>query len=160
MNASSWFEITAFLLVVYFTDYWFSLLLGCPLSWPQMGSICIMVLCLARDHRAHRWHRHTGTIFQLFYRLHGLIFLVNGNQSLIIYIYIFFNLVEKAYAGSQTLQSIILLCTGTHKDGGYLAPKWLFLCMYVGLTIIWAILNTFALEVIAFIDVISIWWQV
>lgn len=66
----------------------------------------------------------------------------------------------QAYAGSQTLQSIILLCTGTYKDGGYLAPKWLFLCMYMGLTIIWAVLNTFALEVIAFIDIISIWWQV
>lgn len=66
----------------------------------------------------------------------------------------------QAYAGSQTLQSIILLCTGTNKGGGYLAPKWLFLCMYIGLTIIWAFLNTFALEVIAFIDIISIWWQV
>lgn len=32
--------------------------------------------------------------------------------------------------------------------------------MYIGLTIIWAVLNTFALEVIAFIDIISIWWQV
>ena len=32
--------------------------------------------------------------------------------------------------------------------------------MYIGLTLIWAVLNTFALEVIAFIDVISIWWQV
>ncbi|KAL5538823.1 hypothetical protein UlMin_044133 [Ulmus minor] len=66
----------------------------------------------------------------------------------------------QAYAGSQTLQSIILLCTGTNKDGGYFAPKWLFLCMYIGLTVIWAFLNTFALEVIAFIDIISIWWQV
>ncbi|KAK8644548.1 hypothetical protein V6N13_123851 [Hibiscus sabdariffa] len=66
----------------------------------------------------------------------------------------------QAYAGSQTLQSIILLSTGTNKDGGYFAPKWLFLCMYVCLTLIWAVLNTFALEVIAFIDIISIWWQV
>lgn len=32
--------------------------------------------------------------------------------------------------------------------------------MYIALTIIWAILNTFALQVIAFIDIISIWWQV
>ncbi|CAN6476084.1 unnamed protein product [Victoria cruziana] len=32
--------------------------------------------------------------------------------------------------------------------------------MYMALTIIWAVLNTFALEVIAFIDIISIWWQV
>lgn len=71
-----------------------------------------------------------------------------------------FKSIWKAYAGSQTLQSIILLCTGTNKDGGYLAPKWLFLCMYIGLTLIWAFLNTFALEVIAFIDIISIWWQV
>nr|GMC66496.1 amino-acid permease BAT1 homolog [Ipomoea batatas] len=66
----------------------------------------------------------------------------------------------QAYAGTQTLQSIILLCTGTNKDGGYLAPRWLFLCIYIGLTLIWAFLNTFALEVIAFIDIISIWWQV
>ncbi|KDP29461.1 hypothetical protein JCGZ_19290 [Jatropha curcas] len=66
----------------------------------------------------------------------------------------------QAYAGSQTLQSIILLCTGTNKDGGYFAPKWLFLCMYMGLTVIWAFLNTFALQVIAFLDVISMWWQV
>ncbi|CAI8600436.1 unnamed protein product [Vicia faba] len=66
----------------------------------------------------------------------------------------------QAYAGSQTLQSIILLSTGTNKGGGYFAPKWLFLCMYIGLTVIWAALNTFALEVIAFIDIISIWWQV
>ncbi|KAL1301170.1 amino-acid permease BAT1 homolog [Arachis hypogaea] len=65
----------------------------------------------------------------------------------------------QAYAGSQTLQSIILLSTGTHKGGGYFAPKWLFLCMYIGLTVIWAALNTFALEVIALIDMISIWWQ-
>nr|TKR79308.1 hypothetical protein D5086_0000273670 [Populus alba] len=66
----------------------------------------------------------------------------------------------QAYAGSQTLQSIILLSTGTNKNGGYFAPKWLFLCMYIGLTLIWAVLNTFALEVIAFIDVISIWWVI
>ncbi|XP_042985695.1 uncharacterized protein LOC122314275 isoform X2 [Carya illinoinensis] len=63
------------------------------------------------------------------------------------------------FTGSQTLQSIILLCNGTNKDGRYLTPKWLFLCMYIGLTIIWAFLNTFALEVIAFIDIISIWSQ-
>ncbi|KAJ0969468.1 hypothetical protein J5N97_022345 [Dioscorea zingiberensis] len=65
----------------------------------------------------------------------------------------------QAYAGSQVLQSIILLCTGTNKGGGYLAPRGVFLAMYVGLTIIWAILNTFALNVIAFIDIISMWWQ-
>ncbi|KAH7423877.1 hypothetical protein KP509_12G078700 [Ceratopteris richardii] len=32
--------------------------------------------------------------------------------------------------------------------------------MYLGLTFIWAILNTFALDVIAIIDILSIWWQV
>ncbi|KAI5015155.1 hypothetical protein ZWY2020_056545 [Hordeum vulgare] len=66
----------------------------------------------------------------------------------------------QAYAGSQVLQSIILLCTGTNKGGGYLAPRWLFLVMYLALTFIWAVFNTFALEVIAFLDVISMWWQV
>nr|CAD1836875.1 unnamed protein product [Ananas comosus var. bracteatus] len=66
----------------------------------------------------------------------------------------------QAYAGSQVLQSIILLCTGTNKGGGYFAPRGVFLAMYIGLTIIWAVLNTFALEVIAFIDLISMWWQV
>uniref|UniRef100_A0A0E0P9F0 Amino acid permease n=1 Tax=Oryza rufipogon TaxID=4529 RepID=A0A0E0P9F0_ORYRU len=66
----------------------------------------------------------------------------------------------QAFAGSQVLQSIILLCTGTNKGGGYLTPRWLFLLMYIGLTFIWAVLNTFALEVIAFLDLISMWWQV
>jgi amino acid permease (GABA permease) len=66
----------------------------------------------------------------------------------------------QAYAASQTMQSIILLSTGTNKGGGYLAPRGVFLAMYMGLTVIWAILNTFALDVIAFIDTISIWWQV
>lgn len=32
--------------------------------------------------------------------------------------------------------------------------------MYIALTVIWAVLNTFALEVIALIDIVSIWWQV
>ncbi|KAG4918101.1 hypothetical protein JHK84_055408 [Glycine max] len=64
-----------------------------------------------------------------------------------------------AYARSQTLQSIILLSTGTNKGGGYFTPKWLFLCMYIGLTITWEALNTFALEVIDLIDIVSIWWQ-
>ncbi|KAJ9128544.1 hypothetical protein P3X46_034894, partial [Hevea brasiliensis] len=48
----------------------------------------------------------------------------------------------QAYSGSQALQIIILLSTGTNKGGGY-----------------FAVLNTFALEVIAFLDIISIWWQ-
>lgn len=132
-----------------------------------MGSICVMVLCLARDHRTHCWHRYSGTNFSLRFCLSVFSFypfkaekefheLVSNSTRLINSV----NLGEKAYAGSQTLQSIILLCTGTNKDGGYFAPKWLFLCMYMGLTAIWAVLNTFALEVIAFIDVISIWWQV
>ncbi|KAG4909520.1 hypothetical protein JHK87_055636 [Glycine soja] len=64
-----------------------------------------------------------------------------------------------AYARSQTLQSIILLSTGTNKGGGYFTPKWLFLCMYIGLTVTWEALNTFALEVIDLIDIVSIWWQ-
>ncbi|KAH7423880.1 hypothetical protein KP509_12G078700 [Ceratopteris richardii] len=66
----------------------------------------------------------------------------------------------QAYAGSQVLQNIILLSTGTNKHGGYFAPKGVFLAMYLGLTFIWAILNTFALDVIAIIDILSIWWQV
>lgn len=68
--------------------------------------------------------------------------------------------VLQAYAGTEVLQSIILLCTGTNKGGGYFAPKWLFVCIYIAMTLIWAVLNTFALEVIAFIDIISLWWQV
>ncbi|CAI0430982.1 unnamed protein product [Linum tenue] len=54
----------------------------------------------------------------------------------------------------------MLLRTGTNKVGGYFTPKWLFLGIYVGVTLTWAFPNTFALEVIAFIDIISIWWQV
>lgn len=47
-------------LVINWTDYWFSLLLGCTFGWSQMGSLCIMVLCLAWDYRAHCWHGHSG----------------------------------------------------------------------------------------------------
>ncbi|EPS71462.1 amino acid transporter, partial [Genlisea aurea] len=65
-----------------------------------------------------------------------------------------------AYIGSQTLQIIILLCTGTNTNGGYSFPKWLFLVTYIALVIIWATLNTFALNVVALIDIVSIWWQV
>ncbi|KAM0971475.1 hypothetical protein ACFX13_019673 [Malus domestica] len=66
----------------------------------------------------------------------------------------------QAYSASQALQMVILLATGTNKGGGYFASRGVFLCMYIGLTIIWAVLNTFALQVIAFLNIISIWWQV
>ncbi|XP_044512157.1 amino-acid permease BAT1 homolog [Mangifera indica] len=66
----------------------------------------------------------------------------------------------QAYSGSQALQMIILLSTGTNKGGGYLAPRSVFLAMYMGLTLIWAFLNTFSLQVIAFLDIISMWWQI
>ncbi|KAJ9673539.1 hypothetical protein PVL29_023230 [Vitis rotundifolia] len=62
--------------------------------------------------------------------------------------------------GAQALQFIILLATGNNKGGGYFASKGVFLGMCMGLAIIWAVLNTFALQVIAFLGVISIWWQV
>ncbi|KAJ1696367.1 hypothetical protein LUZ63_004879 [Rhynchospora breviuscula] len=71
-----------------------------------------------------------------------------------------FGIGTQAYAGTQTLQSIILLCTGTNKGGGYFTPRGMFLAIYIGLTLIWAFLNTFALEVIAFLDLISLYWQV
>ncbi|XP_024522017.1 amino-acid permease BAT1 homolog isoform X1 [Selaginella moellendorffii] len=66
----------------------------------------------------------------------------------------------QAYAGAQALQNIILLASGTAKGGGYLAPRGVFLAMYVGFTLVWAVLNTFALNVIALIDIVSMWWQV
>ncbi|CAM6094876.1 unnamed protein product [Calypogeia fissa] len=66
----------------------------------------------------------------------------------------------QAYAGTQTLQNIILLCSGTNKHGGYFAPRGVFLAMYIILCLTWAVLNTFALNVIAILDIISIYWQV
>ncbi|KAG6626204.1 hypothetical protein CIPAW_15G032000 [Carya illinoinensis] len=65
-----------------------------------------------------------------------------------------------AYSGAQGLQIIILLSTGTNKGGGYLATRSVFLSMYIILTLIWAVLNSFALQVIAFLNMISVWWQV
>ncbi|KAJ6685348.1 AMINO-ACID PERMEASE BAT1-like protein [Salix purpurea] len=65
-----------------------------------------------------------------------------------------------AYSGAQALQMIIFLATGNNKGGGYFASRGVFLCMYMGFTVIWAVLNSFALQVIAFLDIISIWWQV
>lgn len=74
-------------------------------------------------------------------------------------IFIFFSSIQ-AFSGSQTLQMIILIATGNNKGGGYFASKGVFLCMYLGLIIIWGVLNTFALQVIAILNIISIWWQV
>lgn len=54
---------------------------------------------------------------------------------------------------------IILLSTGTNKGGGYFASRSVFLCMYIGLALVWAVLNTFALRVIAYLGIVSIWWQ-
>ncbi|KAL6296753.1 hypothetical protein ACE6H2_004895 [Prunus campanulata] len=65
-----------------------------------------------------------------------------------------------AYSGSQALQMIILIATGTNKVGGYFASKGVFLCLCMALILIWAVLNTFKLQVIAFLNIISIWWQV
>lgn len=58
------------------------------------------------------------------------------------------------------LQIIILLLTGTNAGGGYFAPKGIFVAMYIGLTLIWAVINTFAIEIIAYLDVISIFVQI
>ncbi|MCO5555369.1 hypothetical protein L7F22_008915 [Adiantum nelumboides] len=66
----------------------------------------------------------------------------------------------QAYAGSQVLQNIVLLSTGTHKGGGYFAPPWVCLCIYICMAVIWGFLNTFTLEVVAYIGIVSIWWQV
>ncbi|KAH9691333.1 Amino acid permease [Citrus sinensis] len=66
----------------------------------------------------------------------------------------------QAYSGAQALQMIILLATGTHKNGGYFVPRGVFVAAYMSLAIIWAILNSFSLQVIAFLDIISFWWQV
>ncbi|MCO5598450.1 hypothetical protein L7F22_052545 [Adiantum nelumboides] len=66
----------------------------------------------------------------------------------------------QAYAGSQVLQNIVLLSTGTHKGGGYFAPPWVCLCIYICMAVIWGFLNTFTLELVAYIGIVSIWWQV
>ncbi|KAJ6335731.1 hypothetical protein OIU78_012361 [Salix suchowensis] len=66
----------------------------------------------------------------------------------------------QAYSAAQALQMIIFLATGNNKGGGYFASRGVFLCMYMGFTVIWAVLNSFALQVIAFLDIISMWWQV
>jgi hypothetical protein len=52
------------------------------------------------------------------------------------------------------------LCTHTNEHGGYFAPPGVFLAIYIALCIIWAMLNTCAINVIAIIDTASIYWQV
>ncbi|KAL3695805.1 hypothetical protein R1sor_009881 [Riccia sorocarpa] len=66
----------------------------------------------------------------------------------------------QAYSGAQVLQYIVLLSTGTNKDGGYFASRGVFYSIYFGFCLIWAILNTFALKIVAMIDVVSLYWQV
>ncbi|KAI8004812.1 hypothetical protein LOK49_LG08G01551 [Camellia lanceoleosa] len=66
----------------------------------------------------------------------------------------------QAYSGAQALQMIILLGTGTNKGGGYFAPKSVFLGLYLLLIFIWAVLNCFALNFIAYLHILSISWQI
>lgn len=66
----------------------------------------------------------------------------------------------QAYAGSQAMQNIVLLATGTHKGGGYFAPPWVCLVMYISLVLIWAFINTCKLEVVSYFGIASVWWQV
>ncbi|KAI3441028.1 uncharacterized protein J3R85_002874 [Psidium guajava] len=66
----------------------------------------------------------------------------------------------QAYSGAQALQIIILLSTGTNTGRGYFTSRSILLCMYIGLTLVWVVLNTFALRVIAHLGIISICWQV
>ncbi|VVA13518.1 PREDICTED: amino-acid permease [Prunus dulcis] len=42
---------------------------------------------------------------------------------------VIFAIGAQAYSGSQALQMIILLATGTNKGGGYFASKGVFLCL-------------------------------
>ncbi|CAL5348441.1 unnamed protein product [Camellia sinensis] len=65
-----------------------------------------------------------------------------------------------AYSGAQVLQMIILLGTGSNKGGGYFAPKSVFLGLYLLLIFIWAVLNCFALNFIAYLHILSISWQI
>ncbi|XP_004290911.1 PREDICTED: amino-acid permease BAT1 homolog [Fragaria vesca subsp. vesca] len=66
----------------------------------------------------------------------------------------------QAYSATQAFQMFILIATGTNKGGGYFASRSVFVCMYMGITLIWAVLNTFALQFIALLNIISILWQV
>ncbi|TVU14450.1 hypothetical protein EJB05_37920 [Eragrostis curvula] len=105
-------------------DHWFPVFLGCSFGRSSLGSVGILVLCLAGGHRPYCRNWHTGI---------------------------------RRISGTAEHNSAM---HRHQQGGGYLTPRWLFLVMYIGLTLIWAVLNTFALEVIAVLDMISMWWQV
>lgn len=67
---------------------------------------------------------------------------------------------SQAFCAARTLQTLLLLITGTHKNGGYLAPAGVFLATYILLVLIWALFNTLAIETLAFMDTISTWLQI
>ncbi|PQQ02308.1 amino-acid permease BAT1-like [Prunus yedoensis var. nudiflora] len=54
---------------------------------------------------------------------------------------VIFAIGAQAYSGSQALQMIILIATGTNKGGGYFASKGVFLCLYMALILIWAVVG-------------------
>ncbi|GAQ80863.1 amino acid transporter protein [Klebsormidium nitens] len=66
----------------------------------------------------------------------------------------------QSFCAAKTVQTLILLLTGTHKHGGYLAPKPIFLAIYVALILVWACINTLSIEAIAYMDVVGVWLQV
>ena len=43
-------------------DHWLSLFLGCSFGWSSLGSVGILVLCLAGGHRPHCWNWYTGSL--------------------------------------------------------------------------------------------------
>jgi hypothetical protein len=56
-----WFQHIPISLLLYKTPVWFSVFLGCPFGWSSMGSVGILVLCLAVGHRPHCRDWHTVT---------------------------------------------------------------------------------------------------
>ncbi|KAK3021371.1 hypothetical protein RJ639_047213 [Escallonia herrerae] len=105
-------------------------------------------------------HSHHGAVLGLKPSALYLALVLRYHEFLLLSSSIVIGFLLEAYSGSQALQMIILLSTGTNKGGGYLAPKSIFLCIYMALILMWAILNSFALKVIAYLNILSIWWQI
>lgn len=67
---------------------------------------------------------------------------------------------SQAFAGVQVLQYLILLSTGGANGGGYFLNKYQFLGFICATVVVVVALNSMAVRIVSFLDVISVWWQV
>eukprot|EP00850_Spirogloea_muscicola_P010552 SM000062S19938 [mRNA] locus=s62:499844:503705:- [translate_table: standard] len=108
-------------------------------SFPTTGSLYFWAASMA----PHKWKPLVSWVTAWF----EVIALVVGSASV-------------AFPATQIIQQIILLTTGTNKNGGYFAPKWLFFLIFMSLEIQWAALNTLSIKMVSLFTTFFVYFNI